>query len=88
YYYTLKTHERRYAWLSRGWNVGYFGSAVKPVQGFAGYKANRPLANSLVVGVENIGQGSVVYFVDNPLFRNFWQDGKMLFANAVFIAGE
>ncbi len=87
-YYTLKTHERRYAWLSNGWNVAYFGNSVKPVQGFAGYKANQALANSLLAGVENIGRGRVVYFVDNPLFRSFWQDGKMMFANAVFVVGE
>jgi len=88
YYYTLKNHERRFAWLSNGWNVAYFRSAVKPVQGFAGYRANAKLANSLLLGVENIGQGKVIYFVDNPLFRGFWEDGKMLFANAVFVVGN
>jgi hypothetical protein len=34
------------------------------------------------------GRGSVVYFVDDPLFRNFWENGKMLFCNAVFVAGN
>ena len=24
------------------------------------------------------------YFVDNPLFRSFWEQGKVLFANALF----
>ena len=87
-YFTLKTHERRFAWLTDGWNVGYFKTAVKPVQGFAGFKANKNLENSLVLGVEEKGLGQVVYFVDNPLFRSFWEEGKMLFANAVFMVGE
>jgi len=85
YYYTLKTHERRYAWLDNGWNVSYFTEEVKPVQGFAGFKANRALDNSLLLGVEDAGTGHIIYFVDNPLFRSFWEDGKMLFANAVFL---
>jgi hypothetical protein len=88
FYYTLKNHERRFAWLGEGWNVGIFKGPTKPVQGFAGYKANRGLGNSLLVGVEDVGQGRVVYFVDNPLFRSFWEDGKMLFANSVFIVGQ
>ena len=88
FYYTLKNHERRFAWLSAGWNVAYFKTNVKPVQGFAGFKANRSLENSLLIGVEEAGKGKVIYFVDNPLFRSFWEDGKMLFANAVFVVGN
>ena len=87
-YYTLKNHERRFSWLTAGWNVGYLGESVKPVQGFAGFKANRLLKNSLIFGVEEIGNGEIVYFVDNPLFRSFWEDGKMLFSNAIFILGN
>ena len=88
FYYTLKNHERRYAWLSTGWNIAYFKDTVRPVQGFAGFKANKALENSLLVGIEESGKGQVIYFVDNPLFRSFWEDGKMLFANAVFVVGN
>jgi len=35
-----------------------------------------------------MGGGSVVYLSDNPLFRNFWENGKLLFTNAVFLAGQ
>lgn len=87
-YYTLKTHERRFATLNNGWNVAYFGNMVSPVQGFAGFQANEALNNSLLLGVEQKGEGEVIYFVDNPLFRSFWENGKMLFANAVFLVGE
>lgn len=66
----------------------HFGDNVQPVQGFAGFKANQALNNSLLLGIEKKGEGEIIYFVDNPLFRSFSENGKMLFANAVFIAGE
>ena len=87
-YYTMKTHEDRFAHLNEGWNVAYFKDRVKPVQGFAGFKANAALENSLLFGVETKGRGRIVYLVDNPLFRSFWENGKMLFANAVFMVGQ
>jgi hypothetical protein len=87
-YFTLKTNELRFAFLTTGWNVGYFDENVKPVQGFAGHNANRTLENSLLFGVEEKGRGQVIYLVDNPLFRSFWENGNMLFANAVFMVGQ
>jgi hypothetical protein len=87
-YYTLKNNELRFGFLKHGWNVGYFKNNVKPVQGFAGFRANSRLDNSLVFGVENQGAGHVIYMVDNPLFRSFWENGKILFANAVFMVGQ
>jgi hypothetical protein len=38
--------------------------------------------------VQDVGRGAVVYLVDNPLFRGFWQSGKRLFSNAVFLVGQ
>jgi hypothetical protein len=87
-YYTLKTNELHFGYLDGGWNVGTLNQSAKPVQGFAGARINRKLGSTLAFGVEENGSGSVVYFVDNPLFRCFWEDGKMLFANAVFLLGE
>jgi hypothetical protein len=87
-YYSLKTNELRFGYLADGWNVGVMKGKVKPIQGFAGYKANQKLDNSLVFGVEEKGSGEVVYMVDNPLFRMFWENGKMIFSNAVFMVGQ
>lgn len=87
-YYTLKTNELRFGYLDGGWNVGVLKSKPKPVQGFAGKNANEKLVNSLVFGVEKKGKGSIVYLVDNPMFRCFWEDGKMLLSNAVFLVGQ
>jgi hypothetical protein len=87
-YFTLKTNELHFGFLTKGWNVGFFKDHVKPVQGFAGFHANSSLDNSLLFGVEEKGRGEVIYLVDNPLFRSFWENGKMLFANAVFMVGQ
>ncbi|HEY0652340.1 MAG TPA: M14 metallopeptidase family protein [Chryseosolibacter sp.] len=86
-YYTLKTNENRFAFLEDGGNVGVIKGKAKPVQGFAGYRANQRMDNTLVFGVQQKGQGNIVYLVDNPLFRCFWENGKMVFANAVFMVG-
>jgi hypothetical protein len=87
-YYTLKTNEYRFAFLDNGWNVGILKGKVKPIMGFAGYKGNASLQNSIVFAVENKGEGEIVYMVDNPLFRAFWDNGKLLFSNAVFMVGQ
>ncbi len=56
-----------------------------PVSGFAGSNTISKMENTLVFGVEQQGRGSVVYLVDNPLFRGFWQGGKLFFVNALFM---
>lgn len=85
HYYSLKTSKLRYDFMENGWNVGALKGTAKPVQGFAGFKANKKMSNSLAFGVQEKGQGSIVYFVDNPLFRCFWEQGKFVFGNAVFM---
>jgi hypothetical protein len=86
-YYTLKTNENHFAFLEDGGNVAVIKGKAKPIQGFAGYRANQKMDNTLVFGVQQKGQGNIVYLVDNPLFRCFWENGKMVFANAVFMVG-
>ncbi|MFT6871926.1 MAG: hypothetical protein ACJAVN_000931, partial [Roseivirga sp.] len=36
----------------------------------------------------SMGRGSMIYFADNPLFRAFWENGKMFVANAIFMVGQ
>ena len=84
-YYSLKTNELHYNYLNGAWNVGTLRGKVKPVLGFSGEKINEELTNSLLFGVEDKGQGQIIYMADNPLFRCFWEDGKLLFANALFM---
>jgi len=89
HYFTLKNNESRFAYLNDGWNVGVIKDASRAhIDGFVGARIMDDLDKSLDFGVENMGRGQVVYFVDNPLFRSFWYSAKMLFGNAVFFAGE
>ncbi|MEY4931019.1 MAG: hypothetical protein RI909_1743 [Bacteroidota bacterium] len=87
-YYSLRTSTAHYSYLEKGWNVGILKGKQKPVMGFAGVKINKQLDNTLVFGVEDKGRGNIVYMTDNPVFRSFWENGKMMFANAVFMVGQ
>lgn len=69
------------------WNVGVIEEGGR-VSGHTGYKAEERTEGSLAFGVQQMGRGSVVYLMDNPLFRGFWRSGHMLFANAVFMVGQ
>ena len=73
--------------MKDGWNVG----VVKKdsyVAGFSGYKVKNKLKDGMLFGVEEMGAGHVVFMADNPLFRMFWENGKLLFCNAVFLIGQ
>ncbi len=84
--FALVRSSRAYAPLKEGWNVGVVASGI-PVSGFAGADAQSELGGALLYGVEDVGRGAVVYLLDNPLFRGFWEGGKRLFVNAVFFVG-
>ena len=84
HYYTLKTNGRSFKYLKDGWNVGYIPSKANKVAGFMGSQTEEVLEKKLVFGVEERGKGRVVYFADNPLFRSFWQNGKLFVANAIY----
>jgi hypothetical protein len=86
-YFTLKLRATAYEYLKTDWNVGIL-QASGYRSGFVGTKAKEKLDKTLVFGVQTIGQGEVVYMIDNPLFRGFWYNGKLLFSNAVFLVGQ
>ena len=86
-------YEARYEWSnvtgerSETLDIGTVASLEnsKPVSGFAGSITLEKMENTLVFGVDNQGRGSVIYMIDNPLFRGFWENGKLFFANALFL---
>ena len=88
YYYALKLSDDIYDFLGDdGWNVG----TVKKdglVAGFVGQKSKEKIKDGLLLGVQSLGRGNVIYLVDDPLFRSFWENGKLLFSNAVFMVGQ
>ena len=83
-YFSLKLGADSYKYLSSGTAV-YLDKDTKPVAGFAGSEAQKRLGKTLIFGIENRGRGQVIYMVDNPLFRGFWENGKLFFANALFM---
>ena len=58
------------------------------VAGFVGAKLKDKLKDGLIFGVQQMGAGSVTYLTDNVMFRNFWENGKLMFCNAVFLVGQ
>ena len=84
YYYTLKGDDNVYEFMKNGWNVGVLKKDT-PVAGFVGAKAKGQFKDGVLFGQMPVGRGSVVFFADDVLFRNFWQNGKLMFANAVFM---
>jgi hypothetical protein len=86
-YYTLKQNGTLIEFNKDAWNVGVI-KKNNIVSGFAGYKVKEKIKDGTVIAVQNFGRGSVIYFVDDPIFRNFWQNGKLIFFNAAFLVGN
>ncbi len=82
--FCIKNNSNTYKYLKNGANLGYF-SADAHVSGFVGYKLKANLSGSLAIGSEQYGDGRIVYFTDSPIFRGFWQAGKLSLANAIFL---
>jgi hypothetical protein len=82
-YMSLKLGSTAYEFLENGWNVGVVMDGA-PRSGFVGHKAQESIAQSLSYGVESLGRGEIIYMIDNPFFRGFWHNGKLLISNAVF----
>ncbi len=88
YYYTLKQDDQVYEFFQDGgWNVGVI-KKDNQVAGFVGAKLKDKLKDGLLFGVQDMGNGTVTCFADDVLFRNFWENGKLMFCNAVFLVGQ
>lgn len=86
-YFTLVLESSDYQYLENGWNVGVIKEKAN-VAGFVGSQAQVKLTNSLIFGIQDLGRGQIIYLANDPLFRGFWQNGKLLFGNAVFVVGN
>lgn len=84
-YFTLKLGNRAFDYLDGSTAVYLAAGQNKPISGFAGSEAMKQIDTTLVFGTQNMGRGQVIYMVDNPLFRGFWENGKLFFANALFM---
>ncbi len=85
HYYTLKTDAQIYEPMSEGYNAGLL-KADSYISGIAGSEIRKKLQSGMLFGTQSFGRGQVVYLGTNPLFRSFWQNGKQLFTNALFMS--
>jgi hypothetical protein len=86
-YYTLKQDANIYEFIKEGWNVGVL-KKENYVTGFSGFNVKNKLKDGTVLGTIEVGRGSIVFFAENPIFRLFWENGKLLLANAIFLVGN
>lgn len=86
-YYTLKMDNKIYEFMKDGWNVGVI-KKENQVAGFVGNKLKEKLKDGTLIGIQYDGRGSVTFLADDLLFRNFWENGKLMFCNAVFLTGR
>ncbi|HMU47700.1 MAG TPA: M14 family metallopeptidase [Chitinophagaceae bacterium] len=88
YYYTLKLDDNFYEYFKNdGWNVGIIRKDNQ-VAGFIGAEKKQKFRDGLLFGAQAMGDGTVIYMADNPLFRSFWENGKLLLCNALFFSGQ
>jgi hypothetical protein len=83
-YYSLRQDDNLYEFLKEGWNAGVIRQNAL-VAGFVGPRIKDKIKDAMVFGVQPIGRGNVIILNDNPLFRSFWENGKLLFGNALFL---
>lgn len=83
-YYSLKTSELCYQMLKEAQNVIYVPKNYQS-SGFIGSQLKKSIVETVSFAVDQKGKGQVVYMIDNPLFRGFWENGNLLFANALFM---
>jgi hypothetical protein len=57
------------------------------MSGFIGSDAKRAFEGSMAMGRESLGRGEIIYMPINPLFRGFWEESKLIVANALFLGG-
>lgn len=87
YYYSLKLNKNIFEFGKNSWNVGVI-KREKQVAGFVGSQLREKMVDGTVLAVQDMGRGSIICFADDPIFRSFWENGKLLLVNAVFLVGE
>ena len=86
-YYDLKQDIVSYEPSNDYWNVGVI-KKDSYMAGFAGVKVKAALQEGVVLGVKEMGAGKFVFMADDPIFRNFWENGKLVLCNAIFFNGK
>jgi Zinc carboxypeptidase len=82
-YATLKTSARTYQ-FSADLEQPLWLDAEPIMYGFVGSKVKGSLGETPVLTIQSMGSGQVVHMTDNPLFRCFWYQGKVLMNNVLY----
>lgn len=82
-YFSLKNSSYCYDIGSNAQAPVRLGNTVS-YRGFIGSRLLPRLKNTPIVATQHLGEGKVIFFVDDPVFRGFWEQGKMLLYNALF----
>ena len=64
--------------------IRYTESAL--LSGYMHKSHTASVSQSAMITVHGVGNGSIICFADNPLFRGYWWGGFKLFNNALFFA--
>lgn len=83
HYHSLKTLSDAYEMPERA-DVPIYLEENYLSYGFIGSRVRPQLKKTPIAIVQKMGGGEAVLLIDNPVFRSFWQQGKILFANALF----
>jgi hypothetical protein len=67
--------------------VASFGPQLQPTSGVISDRNLLRLEQGAWLLSRTIGQGRVILFADDPLFRLFWQSTKPLYLNAILLGG-
>ena len=83
-FYTLKLSSDLYKPIKNAFNAAVIPKKSSAKNGFVGKKVQNKTDNTVVASKLDYQNGEIVFFSDNPIFRGFWENGKLLFINSLF----
>ncbi|MCC7245607.1 MAG: zinc carboxypeptidase [Saprospiraceae bacterium] len=83
HYYSIKVSTATYEMPEKATAVVWLEDNYKS-WGFIGSRIKPHLKKTPIVATQSHGRGEVIYFVDSPVFRCFWWQGRQLLDNAIF----
>ncbi len=75
---------KAYKYLDGGVQVGYFNE-WEMGRGYITPEIKEHYEHSMRFSYKKYGRGKIIYMLDDPLFRSFWESGKQLFTNAIIL---
>ncbi|ANQ50459.1 hypothetical protein MY04_3094 [Flammeovirga sp. MY04] len=82
-YFNLKQNKTFLPLLNENYNLGVLNEDAL-VSGFMGHELQERMPNTSIITSEKLKNGTVIYFVESPVFRGFWWNGMHILSNAIF----